>query len=117
VAFAQRRSLAAAQREVAAARESYRLNEERIRRAPEQGRPIELLQAIQALAQARQDYLRVVSDYNRAQFRLYTALGNPPLCALTNAANVAISEATVPPKPATEDQAPPPRPVLPKFER
>ena len=33
--------------------ESYHLNEERIRRAPEQGRPIELLQAIQALARAR----------------------------------------------------------------
>jgi outer membrane protein TolC len=99
VAFARRRELAAAQRAVAAARESYRLNEERIRRAPEQGRPIELLQAIQALARARQDYLQVVADYNRAQFRLYTALGNPPLCALNSAAQVAVSEPTAPPTP------------------
>jgi outer membrane protein TolC len=57
------------------ATESYRLNEERIRRAPEQGRPIELLQAIQALARARSDELALLSDYNRGQFRLFAALG------------------------------------------
>jgi outer membrane protein TolC len=41
-------------------------------------RPIEVLQPIQALAQARVDYLDSVLAYNRAQFRLYRALGNPP---------------------------------------
>jgi outer membrane protein TolC len=64
-----------AEEAVAAAKESYRLNEERIRRAPEQGRPIELLQAIQALARARSDELALLSDYNRGQFRLFAALG------------------------------------------
>ncbi len=111
IAFAQRQELEIAQREVNAARESFRLNEDRIRRAPEQGRPIELLQAIQALAQARQDYLRVVSEYNRAQFRLYTALGNPPLCALDSTVTVPISESTVPPKPAPVEQLPQPRTI------
>lgn len=111
VAFAQRQELAVAQREVVAARESFRLNEDRIRRAPEQGRPIELLQAIQALAQARHDYLRVVSEYNRAQFRLYTALGNPSLCALDSMATIPISEPTVPPKPAPDEQLPQPRTI------
>ena len=41
-------------------------------------RPIEVLQPIQALAQARTDYLDSVLAYNRAQFRLVHALGNPP---------------------------------------
>jgi outer membrane protein TolC len=90
VAYARRRALTAAQQAVEAARESYRLNEQRVRRAPEQGRPIELLQAVQALARARLDYLFTVADYNRAQFRLYTAMGNPPLCALDTAAQVSV---------------------------
>lgn len=97
-AFAKRRELADSQREVASARDSYRLNEERIRRAPDQGRPIELLQAIQALAQARSDYLSVVADYNRAQFKLYVAVGNPPRCALDHGNSIPVIEPTVPPK-------------------
>ena len=43
---------------------------------------LEPLVAIQALNQARTQYLTEVIEYNRAQFRLYTALGQPPLCAL-----------------------------------
>jgi outer membrane protein TolC len=110
-AFARRRQLGISQREVAAARDSYQLNERRIRQAPEQARPIELLQAIQALFQARQDYLQVVLDYNRAQFRLYTALGNPPLCALPSAAALPVTEPTVPDKTMSPEEAPRPRPV------
>lgn len=110
-AFARRRALEVAQRAVVAARESYRLNEVRIRRAPEQGRPIELLQAIQALAHARQNFLQVIAEYNRAQFRLYTALGNPPLCALDVAAPLPVTEPPTPPAEPREE-APPPRPKL-----
>jgi outer membrane protein TolC len=40
--------------------------------------PIEVLQPIQALAQARLDHLDAVLAFNRAQFRLYRALGRPP---------------------------------------
>jgi outer membrane protein TolC len=36
------------------------------------------LQAIQALNQAKLNYLNAVLEFNRAQYRLYTALGNPP---------------------------------------
>lgn len=43
---------------------------------------LEPLLAIQALNQARLQYLNEIIEYNRAQFRLYTALGQPPLCAL-----------------------------------
>ena len=41
-------------------------------------RPLEVLQPIQALAQSRSDYLDAVLAYNRAQFRLFHALGQPP---------------------------------------
>jgi outer membrane protein TolC len=62
------------------AQESLRLNLTNIRRGaglPGATRPIEVLQPIQALAQARTDYLDAVLAYNRAQFRLFHALGRP----------------------------------------
>jgi outer membrane protein TolC len=62
--------------------ESMNLNFTNIRggaRLPGATRPIEVLQPIQALAQARGDYLAAVIAYNRAQFRLYRAMGLPPL--------------------------------------
>jgi len=40
-------------------------------------RPQEAVAALQALAQAATDYFAAVADFNRAQFRLYRALGNP----------------------------------------
>jgi outer membrane protein TolC len=40
-------------------------------------RPQEVVAAIQALVLAYNDYYGVVADYNRAQFRLYRALGQP----------------------------------------
>ena len=60
---------------ITAAEESYRRNLERIRNV--QGLPIEVLQSIQALDQARREYLRSVVEYNKAQFRLHRALGWP----------------------------------------
>jgi outer membrane protein TolC len=66
---------------VAEAIESLKLNLANIRRGaglPGATRPIEVLQPIQALAQARMDYLSAVLVYNRAQFRLYRAVGHAP---------------------------------------
>jgi outer membrane protein TolC len=40
-------------------------------------RPQEVVAAVQALALAYNDYYGAVADYNRAQFRLYRALGQP----------------------------------------
>lgn len=40
-------------------------------------RPQEAVAAVQALAQAYADYFGAVGDYDRAQFRLYHALGHP----------------------------------------
>jgi len=57
------------------AQRSLSRNLERIRNA--QGLPLEALQSIQALAQARREYSRAVLSYNEAQFRLHHALGWP----------------------------------------
>jgi hypothetical protein len=43
-------------------------------------RPQEAVQAVQALAQAFADFYGAVADFNRAQFRLYRALGRPAQC-------------------------------------
>jgi len=61
--------------------ESLELNLANIRRGaglPGATRPIEVLQPIQALAHARTDYLDAVLAYNRSQFRLFRAIGQPP---------------------------------------
>jgi hypothetical protein len=59
------------------AQRSLELNLANIRRGaglPGATRPIEVLQPIQA----RADHLDAVLGYNRAQFRLFHALGRPP---------------------------------------
>ena len=43
-------------------------------------RPQEAVAAVQALGQANADFYTAVSDYNRAQFRLFRALGHPAQC-------------------------------------
>jgi hypothetical protein len=43
-------------------------------------RPQEAVAAVQALGQANADFFAAVGDYNRAQFRLYRALGHPAQC-------------------------------------
>lgn len=47
-------------------------------------RPQEVVAAIQSLDQAYRDYYLAVADSNRAQFRLYRALGNPAQCIEPN---------------------------------
>jgi outer membrane protein TolC len=71
----RKRQLEVAQNAVKVSRTSYDRNLERIQNV--QGLPLEVLQSIQALAQAQREYLRVVTDYNSAQFALQRALGWP----------------------------------------
>jgi outer membrane protein TolC len=66
---------------VAEAVESFKLNVIDLRQGanlPRATRPIEVLQPIQALVQARTDYLESVLAYNRAQFQLKRAIGQRP---------------------------------------
>jgi outer membrane protein TolC len=82
--LASARRMEEAGRALPEALDSLRLNLINIRRGaglPGSTRPIEVLQPIQALAQARGDYLDAVLAYNRAQFRLFRALGQPPMIA------------------------------------
>jgi outer membrane protein TolC len=72
---ARRRMIAVAEEGIKSAQQSYDRNLERIRNA--QGLPIEVLQSIQALDAARREYLRSVTDFNQAQFRLQRAMGWP----------------------------------------
>jgi outer membrane protein TolC len=70
--------------------------------------PLEPLLAEQALATARTHYLDEVIEFNRAQFRLYWALGHPPLCALPQATALPLDVPAVP-GPRSTETAPTPR--------
>jgi outer membrane protein TolC len=72
--------------------------------------PLEPLLAEQALNEARMRYLNEVVEYNKSQFRLYWALGQPPLCALPKASPQPVDVPVVPLspyEPPTEKLAPP----------
>ncbi len=74
------RQITVSRETVAEAIDSLKLNMINIRQGaelPRATRPIEVLQPIQALVQARTDYLDSVLGYNRAQFRLSRAIGQP----------------------------------------
>lgn len=81
----------AVRRGAAAFREDY----ERIQaRAERDVLPIELLNSFRLLARSRFDYLDAIVDYDRAQFELYVALGQPPANCLAHP--VLASGVTVP---------------------
>ena len=57
---------------------------------------IQPLTAIQALSQARVQYLQQVVEFNRAQFRLYTALGQPAMTGVDAATAPALDIPVLP---------------------
>jgi outer membrane protein TolC len=72
-------------------------------------RPQEVVAAIQALSQAYADYYGAIADANRAQFRLYRALGEPAQALLHDSpCNTAVPP---PAPPDTPVSAPCPPPV------
>ncbi|PHS04749.1 MAG: hypothetical protein COA78_16130 [Blastopirellula sp.] len=60
---------------IQSATDSYQRNLNRIRNG--KGLPLEVLQSVQALEDARRAYLEAVIEYNESQFRLQWALGWP----------------------------------------
>jgi outer membrane protein TolC len=74
-ARARAEQISIAENGVRVASHSYEMNAQRIDQA--QGLPIEALQSLQAMDQARREYLRTVIDFNLAQFALVRALGWP----------------------------------------
>ena len=89
--LAAKRHMARIEQAVPAAIRSLELNFHTIREAAGLAmpatRPLEVLQPIQALADARQEFLDAVIDYNIAQFRLFHAVGRAPVVAGMPAAN------------------------------
>ena len=80
-------------------------------------RPQEAVAAVQAFAQANTDFFAAVADYNRAQFRLYRALGHPAQC-LAGTMPEAPQGSTPVPAPPPEMKAPAqsvPLPVVPQV--
>jgi outer membrane protein TolC len=80
-------------------------------------RPQEAVAAIQAFAQANSDFFAAVADYNRAQFRLYRALGHPAQCLAGAVPEVPHTSMPVPqPPPEMKAPAQPvPLPVVPQV--
>jgi outer membrane protein TolC len=76
---ARQREVEVARREIQTASASYREDLRRVRNRVKNSRPIEVLISATQLADARQSLIRSVINFNRAQFRLYVALGQPPL--------------------------------------
>ncbi len=92
------------------------------------GLPIEVVDSLRLLAEARYAYLEAIVGYNRAQFELYVATGQPPADALARPVPIggvvpggsAVPASTAPagaqPRPAItrlNAPAPPPPPVGP----
>jgi outer membrane protein TolC len=64
-------------------------------------RPQEVVAAVQALAIAYTNFYVSIADYNRAQFRLYRAIGNP-----SNLLAGRVESASAPPAPTTPSTGP-----------
>ena len=65
---------------VESSREAF--NQDLARIKGREGLPIEVIDSLRLLARSRVEYLDAIVDYNRAQFQLYVALGQPPANSL-----------------------------------
>lgn len=71
---------------------------------------LETLTAVQALNQARVQYLGQVVEFNRSQFRLYAAIGQPAVFGIDAAAPQPVAVPVVPPAPGMKAPNPIPGP-------
>jgi hypothetical protein len=93
---------------VAAARDSW--TEDLIRIRGNEGLPIEAVNSLRNFARARLAYLTAILEYNREQFELYVAMGQPPADALVRQAAPDANELPPPevlPAPAIKQDARP----------
>lgn len=77
-------------------------------------RPQEAVAALQAFAQANNDFYGAVADYNRAQFRLYRALGHPAQCLSSSVPGGELPEGAQSMPPPSIPQMKEERPPIPK---
>ena len=71
---------------------------------------LETLTAVQALNQARAQYLQQVVEFNRSQFRLYAAIGQPAVCGVDAAEPRPLAVPVVPQAPGMKAPNPLPDP-------
>ncbi len=79
-AAAQLRAVKVAQVRLATAEAGFR--GEVLRSRANEGRPIEALNMVDLLVEARQQLVATIVAYNQAEFRLYVAMGFPPPTAI-----------------------------------
>jgi outer membrane protein TolC len=96
--IARRRQVELTTLQVKSAERGFKEDLQRIRNTV--GRPIEVVNSVQLLNQARVARIRAVTDYNKAEFRLFVALGSPPPLG-------APSNAPLPPAPVATPPLPP----------
>lgn len=109
----QFRAIAIQRRRVQEATDGFQKDLERVFKAPGTGRPIEVLDNAKRLREAREALLDAVIGFDRAQFQLFVALGQPPtLVVEDDRAPVAALPGPVVPANAPPEQLPPPN-VLP----
>ncbi|MBS0260503.1 MAG: TolC family protein [Planctomycetes bacterium] len=78
---------------------------ERVRGA--EGLPLEAIDSLRLLAESRLEYLDSIIDYNRSQFELFVALGQPPADLLIRPAELPSDSSRPPPeRPQPNDAAP-----------
>ena len=77
-----------ARRRLGEAEAGFREEFNRIRAG--EGLPIELLDNLTRLVSARQAIVEAIAAYDRAQFQLFVALGQPPTVALPNAGRLGV---------------------------
>jgi outer membrane protein TolC len=94
--FAQ---IEAAERAVRASQAAFQ--EDLLRTRNREGLPIEVLDSLRLLGRSRVAYLDAIVDYNRAQFELYVALGQPPADCLARPVPASLVPAPTPCPPAT----------------
>ena len=87
-----------------AARKAFQEDLSRTRNG--QGLPIELLDSLRLMGRSRLVYLDAIIDYNRAQFELYVALGQPPACTLARPVPSTLVPPGIPPTPTPEPTPP-----------
>jgi outer membrane protein TolC len=74
--IAARQRVAITTRQVKSSESGFREDLERIRNTV--GRPLEVVNSLQLMNRARVARIRAVTDYNKAEFRLFVDLGSPP---------------------------------------
>ncbi|MBI1918134.1 MAG: TolC family protein, partial [Planctomycetes bacterium] len=86
------------ERAVRSSQEGFREDLERTRGG--EGLPIEVLDSLRLLGRSRYAYLDAILEYNRAQFELYVALGQPPAKFLARPIPASLVPPSPPPDPA-----------------